>query len=164
MIIQYCRNCRHQLYSQTRIQCPVCYELTIPCAENLIGVVDRLLDRSIEVVSATCDVHYAYDDTKGCIGKIVQIQIELGMSYPIEMFNDPPLPPGWTTFQYHTVEANCIGPAYTGLGHIDSFLRVKDEDDECEFATMLTITNLESYLNDIDPAAFWSVWRLAGVL
>ena len=47
-----------------------------------------------------------------------------------------------------------------GLGHIDSFL--KSDDEECEFATALTISNMVSYLDDKDADAFYSVWRLAG--
>jgi hypothetical protein len=165
MLIQYCRNCRHQLYSDTRLQCPVCYKLSLPCSENLTGVVDRLLNMGIEVASATCDVHYAYDDVKGYVGKTVQIQVELSHEYPAEMFNDPKLPPDWATYTYHTVEGNWIGPAYLAIGHVDSFLRSKDDnDDECEFATNLTIRNLECWLDDRDAKGFYSVWRLAGVL
>jgi hypothetical protein len=128
----------------------------------LVGVVERLLDRSIEVISANCDIHDANDDIRGYIGKSVQCTIELGCFYPIEMFNDPPLPPGWTTYVYHTVENNQIGPAYTGLAHVDSFL--KSDGEECEFATMITISNLETYLDDKPAEAFWSVWKLAGIL
>jgi hypothetical protein len=130
MKIQYCRKCRHQLYSDSRIQCPVCYELTSPCSENLVGIVNKLLDIGLAVVSATCDLYDAYDDVsgKGRIGKTVQIQIELESLYPMEMFDFLPLPPGWTFYEYHTVVANQIGPAYTALTHVDSFLRLKDCD------------------------------------
>ena len=159
MKIQLCRNCLHQLYSSNRILCPVCNDLTIPCSENLVGVVTRLIARGIEVVSASCDV---YDDITGSrhIGTTVQIQIELGCLYPSAMFDH--LPPTWATYVYHAIVDNQIGPAYTGLCHIDSFL--KSDTGECEFATALTISNLELWIDSTDAASFYSVWRLAGVI
>jgi hypothetical protein len=160
--MQLCPECRYLYHSDSRIPCLSCEStrLTIPTAENLVGVVSRLLDRHIAVVSATCDVHDVYDDIKGYIGKTVQIQIELGRLYPMEMYNS--LPPNWGTYIYHTTIDNQIGPAYTGLCHVDSFLKVDNE--EYEFATALTISNIECWLNDMDPFSFWSVWKLAGEL
>ena len=162
MEIQLCRECRYVYHSVSRIQCPVCssLRLTLPTSENLVGICTRLIDRGIEVVSASCDVHDVYDATGNRqIGKTVQLQIELGCLYPIEMFESPP--PDWGTYIYHTIiDNNHIGPAYTGLCHLDSFL--KDDDEELEFATALTIGNLELWLDDKDVSGFYSVWRLFG--
>jgi hypothetical protein len=72
------------------------------------------------------------------------------------------LPPDWLTYIYHTIIDNQIGPAYTGLSHVDSFL--KSDDEECEFATMIAITNMEAYLDDKDADSYYSVWRLAGAI
>ena len=163
MEVQLCRECRYIYQSDSRILCPVCnsLRLTLPCSENLVGICTLLIDRHIDVLSASCDVHDVYDDIKGCIGMTVQMQIELGRLYPIEMFES--VPPDWATYIYHTIiDNNSIGPAYIGLCHLDSFL--KDDDEELDFATALTISNLELWLTDKDEAAFYSVWRLAGEL
>lgn len=159
---QLCRDCRYLYHSDSRISCLCCESklLTIPIAESLVDIVNKLLDRSIEVVSASCDVHDVYDDIRGYVGKTVQITIELDRLYPIEMLSN--LPPDWSTYIYHTTVDSQIGPAYLGLCHLDSFL--KNDAEECEFATALTISNLESYLNDRDPDAYWSVWKLTGVI
>jgi hypothetical protein len=160
MEVQLCRECSYIYHSDSRILCPVCNSLclTLPCSENLVGICTLLIDRHIEVVRATCDVH---DVLKGCIGTTVQIQIELGRLYPSEMWCY--LPPDWWAYTYHTiVDNNNIGAAYTGLCHLDSFL--ESDDDECEFATSLTISNLELWLTYKDEAAFWSVWKLFGAL
>ena len=71
-------------------------------------------------------------------------------------------PPTWATYVYHTIVANQIGPAYTGLCHVDSFPKVDAE--ECEFATMLTISNMESWLDAKDADSYYSVCRLAGAI
>lgn len=116
----------------------------------------RLLDRGIEVVSASCDTHDVYKDTigKGYIGKTVQMQIELGHLYPATMFEC--LPPDWLTYEYHTIEEHKhIGSAYTGLSQVDSFVNV--DDDELEFATALTI-------DSAGADGYRAVWTLAGEL
>ena len=156
---QLCPDCRFIYHSDNRVPCLCCEttSLTIPCSPNLVGIVERLLDRSIEVVSSSCDIHDVYDDNRRHIGQSCQITVELGSLYPIEMFDN--LPPEWTTYIYHTVDNGQIGPAYTGLSHVDSYL---DDEEECEFATMVTISNLETYLDDKPAESFWSVWKLAG--
>jgi hypothetical protein len=151
-------------HSTSRIPCLSCdsTRLTIPVSENLVGIVERLLDRGIEVVSSSCDVHDAHiDGVKGkvCTGKTVQLQIELGYPYPIEMFYG--LAPGWLTYEYHTVQEHSqIGPKYLGLSHSEDFIPL--DEAELEFQTALTIKNLECYLDDKDPDSFVAVWTLAG--
>jgi hypothetical protein len=87
----------------------------------------------------------------------VQVQIELGQLY--SLFND--LPPEWCTYTYHSIiERGKVGLPYTGLSHSSSI--PDGVDDEVEFATMITISNLESWLNDKDIASFWSVLKLSG--
>jgi hypothetical protein len=108
------------------------------------------------VISSCCEIYYLQDNT----GKTVQLTLELGNLYPDEMFNE--LPPGWSTYVYHSIIDNGIGPKYTGLTHSDTFTPLVE--DELEFATHLTISNLELWLSNKDPDSFWSVWRLAGVL
>jgi hypothetical protein len=125
----------------------------------LVEIVNSLLDKSIEVVSATCDIHDAYDAVTGkdwCIGKRVQLQIELGQ-LPPEMLDN--LPRGWSVYEYHTIVDNKIGPASTGLCHVDSFVQI---DEVCEFATTLTISNLELYLDRFDNDGVEAVLRLDG--
>ena len=160
--MQLCRECRFLYHSNTRILCLCCdsTRLTIPVSENLVGIVERLLDRGVEVVSASCDVHDARDDT-GYNGKNVMLQIELGLLYPIEMFER--LPPGWLTYEYHTVEEyNQIGPKHLGLSHSEDFIPY--DEAELEFQTALTISNLVCWLDDRDPDSYRAVWRLAGGL
>lgn len=87
--MQLCRKCRYLYLSETRIPCLTCdsTRLTIPCAENLVNIVEKLLDRGIEVSSATCDIFDFYDEDTDKTGKIVLLQIELGFLYPAaEMF------------------------------------------------------------------------------
>lgn len=97
-------------------------------------------------------------------GKTVQIRIELDFLYPSDdMFAH--LPPDWLTYEYHTIEdCNHIGPKYTGLGHSEDFIQLDDIDAECEFATALTISNSETWLDDKDVAGYKATWILAGVL
>lgn len=165
-VTQLCRECRFLYYSSTRIPCLSCEStrLTIPVSENLTGIVERLLDRGIEVVSASCDTYDVYnDDIKGkvCTGKNVQTQIELGFLFPIEMFSS--IPPDWMTYEYHTVdEHRQIGPKYLGLSYSEDFIPLNE--DELEFQTALAISNLECWLDDRDPDSYRAVWRLAGVL
>lgn len=153
-------------HSDSRIPCLSCdsTRLTIPCSENLVGIVERLLDRGVEVVSASCNLHDAYDDT-GYIGKTVQIQIELGYLYNPDIFDGLLLPPDWLIYEYHTVEEhNKIGPRYTGLCHSEQFTLVDDDDDELEFATALTIGNLELSLDNTDVDSYRAMWQLGGYL
>ena len=148
--------------------CPVCnsVRLSIPCNENLTGIVTRLIDRGIEVSSASCDIlHDIFDDItgKGYIGKTVQIQIELGCLYPADMFKC--LPPDWLTYEYHTIAyRNHIGAKYARLSHSNHFILIEDVDAECEFATALTISNMELWLDSTDADGYKSVWTLAGEL
>lgn len=166
IVTQLCRECRFLYHSSTRIPCLSCEStrLTIPVSENLTGIVERLLDRGIEVISSSCDVHDAHvDGVKGkvCTGKNVQLQIELGYPYPIEMFGH--LPPGWLTYTYHTIdEHKQIGPKHLGLSHSEDFIPYNEA--ELEFQTALTISNLECLIDDTDPESYKAVWRLAGVL
>jgi len=134
--------------------------LTIPCAENLTGIVEKLLDRGIEVVSASCDVFDTYEEDTGKTGKIVLLQIELGFLYPAEMFEN--ISPDWMTYEYHTVQDNIKGPKYTALSHSERFYDV--DDDEIDYATTLTIKNLEVWLDDLNAAAYRCVWTLAGYM
>jgi hypothetical protein len=162
--MQLCPDCRFLYHSDNRVPCLCCdsTHLTLPTSENLVGIISRLLDMGIDVVSGNCEVHDSYDDIKGYIGKTVQITIELEKLYPTEMLDG--LPPDWVMYEYHTVANNQIGSAYSAFAHVDSFLNSKDGDDELEFATMVTVSNFETYLDDKDPESFWSVWKLAGIL
>lgn len=160
--MQLCRNCRYLYPVDAHIPCLSCdsTHLTIPCPDNLTGIVERLLDRGVDVVSANSDVFDAYDDKTDKTGKIVLLQIELGFWYPAEMFKD--LPPDWMTYEYHTVQDNAPGPAYTGLSHSERIF--DDDDDELEYATALTISNLESWLDNLDADAIRCIWTLAGYI
>lgn len=55
---------------------------------------------------------------------------------------------------------NQIGPKYLGLSHSEDFIPL--DDDELEFATALAISNLQCYLDNVDPHSFKAVWTLAG--
>lgn len=158
-IIQLCRECRFMYHSDSRILCMSCdsKRLTIPASENLVGIVEMLLDRGVEVASARCDVHDTFNDG---IGKIVQLQIELGL-YPATIFDSHPIPPDWLTYEYHIVVADGqVGAKCLGLGHTEKFIPL--DEDELEYQTALTISNLEVWLNNFDPDSFKSVWRLYG--
>lgn len=71
------------------------------------------------------------------------------------------LPLGWLTYTYHTIDENKqVGPKYLGLSHSESF--ISHNEAELEFQTALTISNLECYLDNVDPHSFKAVWTLAG--
>ena len=113
-----------------------------------------------EVVSATCDIYDLMDYINGkvCHGKNVQIQIELGSSYS-DIFTK--LPPDWLTYEYHTiVGGNQIGNRCTGLSYTEDFIPLDQE--ELEFATNLTISNLELWLDNFDSDGVKSVLKLGG--
>jgi len=161
---QLCRKCRFMHHSSSRVPCLSCdsVRLTIPCSENLVGIVEKLLNRCVDVVSASCDVHDLIDyfNNKVQSGKTVQIQIELGKLYPIDMFEGL-LSPGWLTYEYHTIiEHNKIGPKCLGLSFSEDFIPL--DEDELEFQAALAINNLEASLDNTDQSAYRSVWKLAG--
>jgi hypothetical protein len=66
---QLCRECRYLYHSDGRILCPVCNSLylILPCHPILVGICARLIDRGIDAVSASYDVHDVYYDIIGCI-------------------------------------------------------------------------------------------------
>lgn len=158
MYMQLCKNCRYMYHSNTRVPCLCCdsNSLTIPCSGNLVDVTNKLFDLSLEVISSCCEIYYLQDSS----GKTVQLTLELGSLYPDEMFYE--LPPEWSTYVYHSIIDNSIGLKCTGLTHSESFIPL--DEDELEFATALTISNLELWLDNRDPDAFWSVWRLYGAI
>lgn len=121
------------------------------CSDNLVGIVTRLTDRGIDVVSATYDT---YD----CLnGKTAQVQIELNYLYHKQLFKT--MPPNWLIYDYHTiVDSNCIGPKYTGIAYSEHFT----DSEELEFASILTISNLELWLDSFDIDGFKSVLKLYG--
>jgi len=126
------------------------------CSDNLAGIVTRLTDRGIDVVSATYDIH-DYTNGKACSGKTAQIQIALNYLYPKQIFKT--MPPNWLIYDYHTiVDINRIGPKYTGIAYSENFM----DNEELEFATILTISNLELWLDSFDIDGFKSVLRLYG--
>lgn len=162
MIVQLCRDClwTYKWEGDRQTPCLSCdsKQLTIPTSENLVRTITMLLDRGIEVSRGSCNIHDVNDDI-GYIGKTVQLQIELGRLYPTVMFQN--LPPGWLLYEYHSIEDyNTIGPKYTGLSHTNSFV----DDDELEFATALTVSNIEVWLKDIDKDAYKAIWTIVDFL
>ena len=162
--MQLCPDCRYLYHSESRLPCCMCCDsthLSIPCSENTVEIVNSLLDRGIKVVSASCDIHDLVDyiDGKVVTGKSVQIQIELGYLYD-DLFIDPPLPPDWLVYEYSPIINHRIGPKHTGLSHSQDFIPLDSE--ELEFATALTISNLELWVDSYDKDGFKSVLKLGG--
>lgn len=148
-----CRECFYYLYTSEPTPCPCCgsQRLSIPCSENLAVVLEKLIERGIEVVSGSCDTYNTYGSTQ------VQVQIELGQLY--SLFNE--LPPEWCTYTYYSIiEYGKVGSPYTGLSHSSSI--PYGVDDEVEFATMITISNLELWLDSLDNDGVKAVLRLDG--
>lgn len=121
------------------------------CSDSLAGIVTRLIALGVEVVSATYD---KYDCTND---KTAQVQIELNYLYPKQLFRT--IPPNWLIYDYHNiVDSNRIGPKYTGISYSEHFT----DNEELEFATLLTISNLELWLDSFDADSFKAVLRLYG--
>lgn len=152
--------------------CPSCFELyseiwSKPCCDcgyktvsvsiELIGVAKLLINRGFKVSYANCST---YDDESG-VGKVTQITIEFGVSYPEAIFAE--LPPDWTTYEFNHVKDNQIlKPNLTGLSCVCEHPPSECDLESIDFAKEVTISNLELWLESKDPEACKAIFRLAG--
>lgn len=153
--------------------CPSCYELyadiwskpcckcsdkTITVSVELIRATQLLLSRGFRVSAATCDT-----DTDSCGNYVTRIDIYFDALYPDELFCE--LPPDWEICDYyHVVDGGqaldrpasvitciCVHPDY-----------VTDREESIAFDRLITISNLETWLEGKDPDACKALIVLAG--
>ena len=154
-----CPSC-HELYSEIWSKpCCGCGYKTISVSIELIRVAKLLVNRGFKVSYANCSTH----DDKSCVGKVTQITIELGVSYPETIFAE--LPPDWTMYKFNKVKDNqIIEPKLTGLSCV-----FKHPPNECDaesiaFDIEVTISNLEVWLEEKAPESYRAVLTLAGCM
>ncbi|HHW07224.1 MAG TPA: hypothetical protein GXX34_06810 [Clostridia bacterium] len=144
-----CPRC-FELYMQfwTKPRC-ACNEEPIRISPELIYLVQLLLERELKVTSALCRT--VNDEDSG--GKITQINIEFGEHYPRELF--PELPPEWSVYAFDLVKDHeVIKSNLTGLSCECVHPPGECDEDNVFFDTMLTISNMETWLKDrLDPEA-----------
>lgn len=154
--------------------CPSCFELyseiwskpccgcgykTLSVSIELIEVSKLLINRGFKVSYANCSTH----DDRSCVGKVTQITIEFRVSYPEAIFQE--LPPDWTIYEFNKVKDNqIIEPKLTGLSCV-----CEHPPNECDYYSIaldkeVTISNLEIWLEDLDPESCKAVLTLAGYM
>lgn len=154
--------------------CPSCFELysdiwVKPCCScgcktasvsiELIGLAKLLINRGFKLSYANCSTH---DDESG-IGKVTQITIEFGVSYPEAMFQE--FPPDWTMYEFNRVKDNqIIEPKLTGISCVCEHPPNECDSDSVDFAKEVTIGNFEIWLEDKDPESCKAVLTLAGCM
>lgn len=154
--------------------CPICFELysdlwskpccnceskTISLSVELIGVVQMFLNRGFIVVSASSMTH---ENQEG-IGKNTHIRIDFETKYPDAIFYE--LPPGWIISEYHLVKSNqVLESELSMLGCVCRHPPSESDNLSIEFDKLLTISNLEVWLEGKDPEACKSILILAGYL
>ena len=149
----------HNFIRPHRRKCD-CHVKTIPIHEDLFGIVIRLTECGFKVVSADCTI---YNKQEPYVGKITQIQIEFGDKYPEAMFLG--LPPDCMLYDYYKVDAGIISEyKLIGLCCTEHHPECEMDDESVMMAKRIMITNLESWLDSIDSASFYAVWKLAGIL
>ncbi|MBW6411931.1 hypothetical protein [Clostridium weizhouense] len=124
-------------------------------------VVELLTERGFKVISTSLET---YDLFLGhpYIDKITHIQIEFGAFYPKAILEG--LPPNWIHYEYHRVDDNLISDyTYSAISCSECHPITESDAESIEYAKRLNISNLECWLNDIDPASFWSVLKLGGI-
>lgn len=124
-------------------------------------VFNMLIERGFKVTSTSLET---YDLFLGhpYIDKITHIQIEFGALYPKALLDG--LPPNWVHYEYHTIDNNRISNyTYSALSCSEHHPITESDTESIEYAKRLNISNLECWLNDIDPAGFWSVLKLGDI-
>ncbi|BCN32380.1 hypothetical protein [Anaeromicropila herbilytica] len=120
-----------------------------------------LIERGFKVTSTSLET---YDLFLGhpYIDKITHIQIKFGAFYPKALLDG--LPPNWVHYEYHTIDNKRISDyTYSALSCSEHHPITESDTESIEYAKRLNISNLECWLNDIDPAGFWSVLKLGGI-
>ena len=124
-------------------------------------VVELLTERGFKVISTSLET-YALLLGHPYINKITHIQIEFGAFYPKAILEG--LPPNWIHYEYHTVDNNLISDyTYSAISCSERHPITESDTESIEYAKRLNISNLECWLNDIDPDSFWSVLKLGGI-
>lgn len=156
-ILTMCPSC-FELYSEIWSKpCCSCGYKTVSVCIELIGVAKLLINRGFKVFYTNCSTH---DDESG-IGKITQIIIEFGISYPEAIFAE--LPPDWSIYEFNSVRDNqIIEPKLTGLSCVCEHPPNERDPESVEFTKEVTISNLELWLTNLDKLAFKSILTLSG--
>jgi hypothetical protein len=154
-----CPSC-FELYSEIWSKpCCDCDSKTISVSVELIRVVKLLINLGFKVSSASCNTHASQDGS----GKITQVNIELGKSYPETFFQK--LPPDWTIYEFNLVKDNQIlQPKLTGLSCVCEHPPSECDAESVSFDKELTICNLEVWLEEKDPESYRAMLTLAGCL
>lgn len=152
--------------------CPTCFELyseiwskpccdckskTIAVSVELINVTQLFINRGFKIISANCSTHDDQDDR----GKVTQIQIDFGLNYPDILFNG--LPPDWLLSGYKLVkDSHRLEPELPLLSCVCIHPSSECDDTSIQFEKLLTISNLEVWLEAKDPEAYKAILILTG--
>ena len=154
--------------------CPICFELysnlwskpccscghqTIILSVELIGAVKLLIDRGFIVSGATCTTH----DDQVKKGKTTQIRIDFKATYPQALFEE--LPPDWLLSNYNLAKDGMVfEPDLSMLTCVCSHPPNESDSLSIEFDKILTIYNMETWLQGKYPEACKALLRLYGCL
>ena len=154
-----CPSC-FELYSDIWVKpCYSCGCKTTSVSIELIRVAKLLINRGFKVSSANC---HTYKNQDG-IGKTTQVIIEFRESYSEAIFAE--LPPDWTMYEFNMVKDNqIIEPKLTGLSCMCEHPSNECDSNSIEFNKEITISNLEIWLESIDPKSCKAVLTLAGCM
>lgn len=132
------------------------------CDHKELKVVVKLLtERGFKVTSTNLET-YDLQLNQIQVEKVTHIQLEFGALYPMTLFSG--LPPNWVHYEYHTVDDNRISDCtYSALSCSERHPITESDKADIRYAKRLNISNLECWLNDIDPAGLWSVLKLGGI-
>lgn len=128
---------------------------------ELVGVVKKFIECGINVVCTSCCTYDMY------LGntykeKVTLIQIDFGRWYPDEIFLD--LPCGWHKYECNGVKDNMISKfKYSAISCSERHPAEEKDDESIEFCKMIMISNLDRWLDEIDPQGFKAVWILKGL-
>lgn len=154
--------------------CPCCFELysdlwskpcyscgykTVSLSVELINLVQLFINRGFIIISANCTT---YED-KGAKGITTQIRIDFGSNYPKAIFHE--LPPDWLISEFNLARNGLVlDPELTMLSCVCRHPPSESDTLSIEFDKLLTISNLEVWLEGKDPEALKALLILTGCL
>ncbi len=146
-----CPNCFTTFPELWPIPCPKCKTRAFPTDLAIIGIIKRLIKLGLKINYSCC---YTEDDD---VGKTTKVRIEFTENYPPALFQD--LPPEWMV--YEDVDINTT-KRFTALGCACWHPPGECDNDVVEFDKMVTISNLETWLDGRDPDAYKALLILYG--
>lgn len=152
--------------------CPSCFELSSdilskPCCTcaakpirvsvELVNIVKILINLGFKVAYANCETSEDSDSR----GKVTQISIDFETLYPEEMFYE--LPPDWElTDSYPVLNNEVLGEPFSVLTCVCEHPPTECDQESIDFDKKVTITNLETWLEEKDPESCKAILKLAG--